>query len=114
MTTTYPQETLGTTLLDTTSNGERRRVYLRLMGPLVEVGEFTSGPLTQELYHAPAHIHSIHLRNEGTLDEPQAFFLEDEPFLADYMDHLDDLNVPYGYMNTMMGRYVSYRPAARR
>lgn len=106
----YPQEYVGTTLLEVESAGEYRRVFMRPKLDCYEVGEFTKGPLTQSIYNAPAHLHCIHVQ-DCNQDELQAFFGGGEPMLSDLMDELDTQGVPYGYLNSMMGQYVSYRPA---
>ena len=62
---TYPQESAGVTLLSCEHGGERRRVFARRRGTRLEVGEFTRGPLTSELYDAPAHHHCIQLSASG-------------------------------------------------
>ena len=129
---TYPQESAGVTLLSCEHGGERRRVFARRRGTRLEVGEFTRGPLTSELYDAPAHHHCIQLSasasrrltrtlfewlgapgEQGVEDLLRAFFVRDERFLTDLMDLLDSRCVPYGYLNSMMGKYVSYRPECR-
>lgn len=131
-TQSYPQESAGVTLLSCGHGGERRRVFVRRRGTRLEVGEFTRGPLTRELYDAPAHHHCIQLgasasgalvqvlselqdipKEQGIADLLRAFFARDERFLADLMDLLDGESVPYGYLNSMMGKYVSYRPEHR-
>ena len=131
-TATYPQESAGVTLLSCEHGGERRRVFVRRRGTRLEVGEFTRGPLTYELYDAPAHHHCIQLgapasrllaqrlserqgvpREQGIADLLRAYFVRDERFLADLMDLLDSQSVPYGYLNSMMGKYVAYRPEHR-
>ena len=129
---TYPQESAGVTLLSCEHGGERRRVFARRRGTRLEVGEFTRGPLTRELYDAPAHHHCIQLsasasrlltrtlserlempEEQGVEDLLRAFFSRDERFLSDLMDLLDNRSVPYGYLNSMMGKFVSYRPECR-
>ena len=111
MTKTYPQETLGTTLLDITHANERRRVYAHGRAGYLEVGEFTQGPLTQALYEWPVHLHSIHLSADFPLEDVRQYFCLGEPYLADYMDELDTRHIPYGYLNSVMNKYVSFRPA---
>ena len=129
---TYPQESVGVTLLSCEHGGERRRVFVRRRGTRLEVGEFTRGPLTCELYDAPAHHHCIQLgasasgalaqtlselqgipKEQGIADLLRAYFAHGEKFLADLMDLLDGESVPYGYLNSMMGKYVAYRPEHR-
>ncbi len=129
---TYPQESAGVTLLSCEHGGERRRVFARRRGTRLEIGEFTRGPLTSELYDAPAHHHCIQLSvsasrlmvralsewlgmymDSGVEDLLRAYFVRDEMFLTDLMDLLDECSVPYGYLNSMMGKYVAYRPECR-
>ncbi len=110
MTTTYPQETVGTTLVLVVSKGEYRRVYLRERTAGIEVVEFTKGPLTQELYDAPTHHHSIKLQGDALAGYVKSFFRKGNLFLVDLMDEFDKLNIPYGYLNNMEGQYVTYRP----
>lgn len=107
----YPQETLGTTLLNDIVEGEYRRVYAVTRKGFLEVGEFTKGPLTEALYNAQVHLHTIQIYHESAIKELKAFFAGGCPYLADYMDDLDARGIPYGYMNSMVGKYVSYRPA---
>ena len=129
---TYPQESAGVTLLSCEHGGERRRVFVRRRGTRLEVGEFTRGPLTCELYDAPVHHHCIQLgasasrllaqrlserqripKEQGIADLLRAYFAQDEKFLTDLMDLLDSQSVPYGYLNSMMGKCVAYRPERR-
>ncbi len=107
----YPQETLGTTLLNDVVEGEYRRVYAVARKGFLEVGEFTKGPLTEALYNAQVHLHTIQIYHESAIKELKVFFAGGCPYLADYMDDLDARGIPYGYMNSMVGKYVSYRPA---
>ena len=128
----YPQESAGVTLLSCEHGGERRRVFVRRRGTRLEVGEFTRGQLTSELYDAPAHHHCIQLgasasgllaqtlselqgmpKEQGIADLLRSYFVHDEKFLSDLMDLLDSRSVPYGYLNSMMGKYVAYRPERR-
>ena len=100
-TQSYPQESAGVTLLSCEHGGERRRVFVRRRGTRLEVGEFTRGPLTRELYGAPAHHHCVQLgasasgslaqvlserlgipREQGIADLLRAYFAQDEKFLA--------------------------------
>ena len=111
MTSTYPQETVGTTLLCVTHYGEYRRVYMRKRKGYLEVGELTQGIVTQEVYQSDAHLHAIHLPLEFPEEYLLDFFKEDEPFLADYMDALDAKGIAYGYLNSEANKYVCYRPA---
>lgn len=113
MKSSYPQENMGVTLLDVTYAKERRRVYVQNRMGYLEVGEFTRGPLTQKLYGWPVHLHCMHLPSNFPIEELQEFFLLGEPFLADYMDELDAKGVPYGYLNSVTSKYVSYRPPSR-
>ncbi len=110
----YPQETIGHTLYEEFEDGELRRVYKRGHEGWIEIGEFTRGPLTQNMYGAPAHLHCIHVDNEH-LERIQVekFFEKGSPFLVDYMDELDEQGIPYGYLNCEMDSHVSYRPARR-
>lgn len=110
----YPQETLGTTLIDVAIRGERRRIYLHQRLEYWEVGEFTQGPLTQEVYGAPVHLHCVHLANDEIARKAAHFFKDGEYFLADYMDSLDEQGIAYGYLNNHEGGRVSYRPARSR
>lgn len=107
----YPQFEVGTTLVWSECGDERRRVYLRQRGPVVEVGEVTSGTCTQNVYGSPAHLHCLHLRDLGAVRHAREFFAEGEPYLVDYMDELDARGDAYGYMSTLVGQYVCYRPA---
>ena len=111
MTSTYPQETVGTTLLCVNDNGEFRRVYTRKRKRYLEVGEFTRGIVTQGIYQSPAHLHAIHLPLDFPEEELLEFFKEGDPFLADYMDALDIEGLTYGYLNGAENQYVSFRPA---
>lgn len=111
MVRTYPQETLGTTLLDVTHNNEKRRVYMRSRAGYLEVGEFTRGHLSQVAYEWPVHLHCIHLPADYSPDDLRRYFSLDEPYLADLMDDLDSKHVSYGYLNSVANRYVSFRPA---
>lgn len=109
MASSYPQETLGTTLLSVDHEGESRRVFVVERRGYIEVGEFTRGPLTRELYDDPAHYHAIHV----DVDAPvlyKGFFMEGEPFLADLMDAYDAQGVSYGYLNTTANHHASFRP----
>ncbi len=125
----YQQEMQGTTLLAVNQNDEQRRVFAHRDHAELEVGEFTCGPLTSEVYDAPAHYHCVRLScadmREGAArlgellgeDERSDFeallrhYFEDEQrFLADLMDELDCWHIPYGYLNGVVGSHVSYRP----
>ena len=111
MTSTYPQETVGTTLLCISDNGEYRRVYMRKRKGYMEVGELTRGIVTQEIYQSDAHLHAIHLPLDFPEEDLVEFFKEGEPFLADYMDALDEEGITYGYLNNEENKYVCFRPA---
>lgn len=111
---TYPQQTLGTTLLATTSGTEDRRVYLCKRVGYVEVGELTLGTLTRDLYDAPAHLHCIHLDDEDVPRDLSSFFSSNDLYLVDLMDALDERGVPYGYLSNEGGRHITYRPARSR
>lgn len=114
MTCTYPQESIGTTLVHNVSAGEYRRVYVRNRPAGLEVCEFTKGPLTEEMYDAPTHLHSMQLQGDALAGYVKSFFLKNDLFLADLMDEFDKLNIPYGYLNTMEGEYVTYRPHGKK
>ncbi len=114
MAESYPQETIGTTLLSTSSGGEYRRVYMRTRPAGIELGEFTKGPLTQEYYGAPTHHHSVQLQGDALAGYIKSYFKNKDIFLADFMDVLDSQHITYGYVNSMQGEYVTYRPRNRK
>lgn len=113
------------TLYSASQRGERRRVYTRMRGRSLEVGETTWGPLTRDVYDAEEHHHCIHLAPDtfavlgthltvASADVGDALgrhMVENEMFLTDLMDELDGWNVPYGYLSSTLGDCVSYRPA---
>lgn len=106
-------ESLGTTLAEQVSGAEYRRVFMRNRGSVLEVCEFSRGPQTQDCYEASTHHHAVHLFEPGLEEIVTDCFATGEEQLADLMDRLDKDGVPYGYLNTSVGRYVSYRPARR-
>lgn len=110
---TLANETEGTTLVEQTVGNEYRRVFMRSHGSLLEVCEYSRGPQTSTCYEAPAHQHAVHLLDPGLEQLVTSCFVTGEECLADLMDKLDSEHVPYGYLNTSVGRYVSYRPARR-
>lgn len=124
------QESACTSLLESESSGEFRRVYVRHRKEGLEVGEFTRGPLTEAIYGGPTHSHctfivgvsmqslvnvlvfTLGVPGERDVDHLLAlFFKGGEPFLADLMDLLDKERVSYDYLNSVEGGHVSYRPA---
>lgn len=113
MSLTFPQEVAGRTLLEVSSGDEKRRVFSRSHKTYHEVGEITRGALTQEIYNAPEHHHSVHLRDGSAVEYAQRFFDHGEPFLIDLMDKFDEKGISYGYLNSVMGKHVAYRPARR-
>ena len=136
MSVVYPQESLGSTLLLVDRLGEYRRVFLRgaphesEADPMLEVGEFTRGELTQDVYGAQTHYHCVRLSDEEvaemslaltetlatTQSTPEGlladYFEEEQRFLADLMDDLDRWFVSYGYLNYEADGLVSYRSGA--
>lgn len=111
MSRSYPYDTLGTTLVQEYNGDERRRVYLKKRLGYVEVGEFTVGILTQAVYNTPAHLHSVHLRGSAGVQIAIEYFSKGNGLLSEFMDELDRKGVAYGYLNSVAGEYVSYRPA---
>ena len=145
----YPQESLGSTLLLVERHGEYRRVFSRTTAPglaeddargrvvglgqdaALEVGEFTRGELTREVYGTEAHCHRVRLDAAEAAEAAAAlgkllgeegmavdvllahYFGEDQRFLADLMDDLDASRVSYGYLNTSEDGRVTYRPRQR-
>ena len=107
---TYPQEFVGETLIEARDADESRRVFLRCRSDYVEVGEFSRGTLTQEAYGTPVHFHCVQVAPVHEA-HARAFFSHETLMLADYMDRLDGEGIPYGYLNDIAGKYVSYRPA---
>lgn len=126
---TYPQETIGTTLVDVTEQLEHRRVYTRKHAEQLEVGELTRGPLTQQCFDAPAHVHCVHLSPRAQQACAQAlrnlmggpqrlgiegllglYFSDGARMLTQLMDDLDAWGIAYGYLNIHVGSHVSYRP----
>lgn len=108
---TYPQETLGTTLVEQDLGSEWRRVYLVERERRTEVGELSKGDITQATYGAPVHLHCVHLYEPAAVEFARAFFAQGDLYLADLMDALDERDLPYGYLNNEPGKFVSYRPA---
>jgi|GEM_PF-3184062 len=106
-------EMVGTTLAEQAVGSEYRRVFMRNRGPVLEVCEYSRGPQTQDCYEASAHHHAVHLFEPGLEALVTSCFASGNEQLADLMDKLDQKDVPYGYLNTSAGRYVSYRPARR-
>ena len=121
-----------TTLFDTEQFGESRRVFCRANGGGLEVGESTSGPLTNEVYGSRTHYHAVRLSATATEegarhlvaceDDAQdaelesllvAYFAADERFLSDLMDDLDDWGVSYGYISGCARGVASYRSHSR-
>ena len=104
----YPLLHVGTTLVDTTEDGERRRMYVRERAGGVEVGELSCGPLTQAVFDAQERHHCVHLSQEarGVVDEVVGSMGEDL-CLADLMDELDVRGIAYGYLNSVAGQCVS-------
>lgn len=110
----YPLESVGTTLLDTTEDGERRRVYMRERAGGIEVGELSYGPLTQAIFDAEERHHCVHLPcEERAVVEKVLETMGEGLCLVDLMDELDARDVPYGYLNSIAGQCVSYRPARK-
>lgn len=105
--------TEGTTLAEQKVGKEYRRVFMRNHGSMLEVCEYSRGPQTRTCYEAPAHRHAVHLFGPDLEELVTSCFATGEECLADLMDELDSKHVPYGYLNTSVGRYVSYRPARR-
>lgn len=106
----YPQETIGTTLLQQSEFSERRRVFVNRRNNYIEVGEFTKGPHTQEFYGAPCHYHAVHVFVEDAVELARKFFTRDDACLADYMDILEAQKISYGYLSNEPGKLVAYRP----
>ena len=124
----YPQETVGSTLFKVERAGEYRRVFTREILGEFEVGEFTRGTLTYEIYGTQAHYHGVRLDYEGKLlvrsrlvellgsvDENLegllvSYFEDGQYFLADFMDALDSWGIAYGYLDDVPGSYVTFRP----
>ena len=113
METKHMYESMGTTLAEQRLGTEYRRVFMRNRGPLLEVCEYSRGPQTQTCYESASHHHAVHLSDSGLEELVASCFATGEEHLVDLMDKLDKENVPYGYLNTSAGRYVSYRPARR-
>ena len=106
----YPQETIGVTLVLQEDRGELRRVFMRWRSDFLEVGEFSKGPVTDGVYGSPVHLHCAQLRGVQAEALAQGFFLGGSAFLADFLDELDRLGVPYGYLSTVLGDSVAFRP----
>ena len=132
MTNGYPQETAGTTLLEDRTLDEQRRVFMRERMDRLEIGELTSGDLTEGIYGIRTHLHYIHLDDaaqtscadrlrtgshpdrEAVLGAFLASYFEDSGrTLADLMDDLDGWGVAYGYLNVQGDGHIRYRPASR-
>lgn len=107
----YPQETMGTTLVSVNEGDEWRRVFVRAQRAWLEVGEFTKGLLTRAVYDAPVHYHCVQLCDMGQKTLAEEFFAHDDRQLGDFMDALDEKNVPYGYLDVQAGHRITYRPA---
>lgn len=126
----YPQETMGRTLVAHAGGDEWHRIYALERPSYLEVGEFTRGSFTMVLYDAPSHAHCVQLgdvqqdqcarlladlvgraKDEGLYSLLHRFFAEEHSHLVDLMDALDDHGIPYGYLNTAEGSYIAYRPA---
>ena len=136
MSVAYPQESMGSTLLLVNRFEEYRRVFLRRAphgseaDALLEVGEFTRGELTQDVYGTQTHYHCVRLSDDEvtemslaltealatTQSTPEGlladYFEEEQRFLADLMDDLDRWFVSYGYLNYEADGLVSYRSCA--
>lgn len=110
---TYPYDTLGTTLAEEYNGNERRRVYLKERLGYTEIGEFSVGVLTEAIYNAPTHLHSVHLRGSSQTQIAIEYFTKGNELLSEFMDELDRRGIAYGYLNSMTGKYVAYRPARR-
>ncbi len=126
----YNQESAGTTLLEEHVDDEQRRVFMRNRMNRLEIGELTSGDLTEGIYGTRTHLHCIHLDDvaqqscltrikasshidhEGALRAFFADYFDDVSHtLADLMDDLDYWGVQYGYLNVQDGGHIRYRPA---
>ena len=103
-------KTLGTTLAEECVNQEYRRVFLLERDYALEVGEYTCGPQTQEVYDSPSHHHFVQLADHEMLGFVASFFEEGKAYLADLMDALDAARISYGYLNTTPGKFVAFRP----
>ncbi len=124
MVAAYPLESVGTTLLDEVEGEDHRRMYVRMRRGTTEVGEQSCGPLTQMVFDAEEQHHSVYLSLEsraklaaslgGTsvdLEKALARRVSNEGlFLTDLMDELDGRGIPYGYLNSVSGKYVWCRP----
>ncbi|MBR3158990.1 MAG: hypothetical protein IKF14_07775 [Atopobiaceae bacterium] len=129
MSQVFQQEMQGTTLLMVDQGNEWRRIFAHREHTELEVGEFTRGPLTSEVYDAPAHYHCVRLDCAGMQEGAvrlgellgevgqsdfelllHGYFADEHRFLADLMDELDGWHIPYGYLNGVVGSHVSYRP----
>ena len=106
----YPQEIMGITLLEVEHAGESRRVFARDRRAYREIGEFTQGPLTRQVYGTPFHYHAVHLAGELPR-RFTCFFEQREPYLSDFMDELDASGVHYAYLDVGSSGHVAYRPA---
>ncbi|MBR3327224.1 MAG: hypothetical protein IKG22_07870 [Atopobiaceae bacterium] len=126
----YPQETAGTTLLEEHAVDEQRRVFMRWRMNRLEIGELTSGDLTEGIYGVHAHLHCIHLDaaaqqycaerleaechmtgEEAVRAFLVSYFENSNNTLADLMDDFDYWGVKYGYLNVQDGGHIRYRPA---
>ena len=108
--TSYPQETMGTTLVIAMNGDEWRRVFLRERGGLLEVGEFTRGPITRFYYDAPVHYHCTYVPGLHLKACVKEFFEEDsDRELLDLIDRLNDLGISVGYVDVQMGKFARYR-----
>ncbi len=119
------QDAVGSTLCDVEHGGERRRMYVRMRRGTTEVGEVSCGPLTRMVFDAEEQRHCVHLSRESRaklaarlggasagLEQALARHVSSEGlFLADLMDELDGWGIPYGYLCSVTGKCVSYRPA---
>lgn len=105
----HPFETLGTTMVEEHVGREYRRVFLADRGYVLDVGEYTRGPLTQQTYGTPTHHHVVQIARRDLAGLVESCFNGGEGYLADLMDELDAKDIPYGYLNTIPGRYVAYR-----
>ncbi|MDO4806934.1 MAG: hypothetical protein Q4A07_06775 [Coriobacteriales bacterium] len=103
-------ETLGTTLVEDRVGKEYRRVFMVDRKYALDVGEYSYGPQTQLAYESLTHHHVVHLTNRGLAELVESCFAAGAEYLTDLMDELDAKGIPYGYLNTIPGKYVAFRP----
>lgn len=105
----HPLESLGATMVEEDAGEEYRRVFLADRGYVLDVGEYTCGPQTQRTYGMQTHHHVVQLASRDLIELVEACFKGGEGYLVDLMDELDAKGIPYGYLNTIPGKYVAYR-----